>query len=240
MEIIPAIDLRDGRCVRLYQGDYDRETVFADDPVEVALRWQGEGARRLHVVDLDGAKAGRPLQAALVEAMARGAGIPVQVGGGIRDAETVRRYLAAGVDRCVLGTAAVQDPGLVARLVAEFGPAIVVGVDAREGKVATAGWTDTSELSAAELAGRLERDTMVDRFIFTDIGRDGTLLGPNHSALQEFVGAVAAAVIASGGVASLDDIRALRTVRVEGVIVGRALYAGTVTLGEAIAVAGGA
>ncbi len=233
MEIIPAIDLRGGKCVRLVQGDFARETVFGDDPVEMALRWQGEGATWLHVVDLDGARDGAAAQFDIVRRIVEAVTMQVEVGGGIRDAATARRYLDAGVGRCVVGTAAVRSPELVRSLAAWAPDALVVGIDARDGLVATSGWLETGELRAEDLGARMV-DAGVRRFVFTDIGRDGTLVGPNLEALRAFTAAVDAAVIASGGVGSLDDLTALAKTGVEGAIVGKALYAGTVSLRAAI------
>jgi len=234
--VIPAIDLRGGRCVRLVQGDFVRETVYGADPVEMALRWQREGAGRLHVVDLDGARDGAPAQFETIRAIVKALDIPVQVGGGIRSAETAERYVAAGVDRFVLGTAAVRDPALVITLVGRHGAALVVGIDARDGMVATAGWLDTGSVAATDLAARMH-DVGVGRFIFTDIARDGTLAGPNIGALAEFAAATPAAVIASGGVGRVADVRALSATGVEAVIVGRALYTADITLADAIGAA---
>ncbi len=245
MEIIPAIDIRGGRCVRLEQGDYARETVFGDDPAAMARRWQEEGARRLHVVDLDGAREGQPVNVEAVRSVLAAASVPVQVGGGIRDIATIQRWLEAGADRVVLGTAAVKDQTTLLNAIALFRQRIVVGVDARDGRVATEGWLETSDLRAPDLIRELS-EMGVSRVVYTDISRDATLSGPNLSAIGDLVAVAAAlpapvSVIAAGGVGSLEHIRALLFAGVEGVIVGKALYTGAVDLREALAaIAGGA
>ncbi|MEW6143145.1 MAG: 1-(5-phosphoribosyl)-5-[(5-phosphoribosylamino)methylideneamino]imidazole-4-carboxamide isomerase [Chloroflexota bacterium] len=238
MEVIPAIDIRNGRCVRLYQGDYDRETVYSEDPVEMALRWESQGAPRLHLVDLDGAVRGRPVNLKTVEAIVRAVRVPVQIGGGIRTKATAEEMLSLGVKRVILGTAAVEDPALVKELCAKYGEAIIVGIDARDGKVATRGWVGASGVSTEELAGRMV-EAGVKRIIYTDISRDGTLTEPNFAAIGRLVKSVKAAVIASGGVSSAEHVRKLAPLGVEGVIIGRALYTGDVKLKEALAAAGG-
>ncbi len=233
MEIIPAIDIRDGRCVRLRQGDYDAETVFEDDPILAAQRWVDAGAGRLHVVDLDGARDGSPVNFELVCAIAR-LGPPIQTGGGIRNAETVADYLESGIIRVALGTAAVRDLNLVARLARDHGDSVIVSLDARDGRLATDGWTETSELGAVDLARRLV-DIGVQRFVYTDINRDGMLDEPNYQAVQQLIEAVDVPVIAAGGVASNSHIRPLVETGAEGVIIGRALYDGRIDLATAIA-----
>lgn len=233
MEIIPAIDIRGGRCVRLRQGDYDAETVFDDDPVAAAQRWVDAGATRLHVVDLDGARDGAPANFDLVCAIAR-LGPPTQTGGGIRDADTVARYLDAGLTRVALGTAAVRDLELVSRLARDNADAVIVSLDARDGRVATDGWTETSELDAIDLARRLV-DVGVRRFVYTDINRDGMLDEPNYEAVERLIEAVDVPVIAAGGVAANSQVGPLVATGAEGVIIGRALYDGRVDLGAAIA-----
>lgn len=234
LEIIPAIDLRDGKAVRLYQGDYAQETVFDDDPVAVARRWEEQGASRIHVVDLDGARAGSPAQSAIVGAIAKAVGVPVQTGGGIRTLDDVSTLLALGIERVVLGTIAVENPDLVTDACRRHGEAIVIGIDARDGRVAVRGWREGSSINAIELARELIEGG-AKRFIHTDIARDGTLEGPNLAAMEAFARAVAPVpAVASGGVSSVDDIRALASTGVEGVIVGRALYTGAVSLSEAL------
>jgi len=237
MEIVPAIDIRGGRCVRLYQGDFGRETVFADDPVEVARRWQDEGAPRLHVVDLDGAREGWPMNAELVGRIVAVAHVPVQVGGGLRDKPAIQRYLDTGVDRVVLGTAAVKDRALLAEALAEHGQQIVVAVDARVGVVAIEGWEEETQLAAVELMSELA-DLGVPRFIYTDALRDGTLLGPNFPAIESLTARVSVPVIYAGGVSSIDDLVRLASLGLEGAIVGQALYTRGVVLREALEVLG--
>jgi len=233
MQIIPAIDIKDGRCVRLYQGNYDDVTVFDHDPVTIARRWEQLGAQRIHVVDLDGAKAGRPVNAQIVFAIVRAVQVPVQLGGGLRDVGTVDSALNLGVDRAILGTAAVRDPQLVAHLVERYGERIAVGVDAREGKVAAQGWTETSQLSAIDLTEQMAQ-CGVRTIIYTDISRDGTLEGPNIAATAALVRPDGPAIIASGGVGQLDDLLALAQSGVAGVIVGKALYTGAIELRHAL------
>ena len=237
MEVIPAIDLRGGRCVRLHQGDFQRETVFSDDPVAMARQWQEQGGSRLHVVDLDGAATGEPAHLEVISAIVSVLDIPVQVGGGIRSATTARAWLEAGVDRVVIGTAAVRDPGMVQDICQEHGSErVVVSVDARDGMVALQGWTEASEVSALELARHMA-GLGVARLLYTDIARDGMLTGPDIDTNAQLVQETGMSVLASGGVASVDDIRRLVSTGVEGVIVGRALYTGDVSLPAALAAA---
>ncbi len=233
MQIIPAIDIKDGRCVRLYQGKYDDVTVFDHDPVAVARRWEQLGAQRIHVVDLDGAKAGRPVNAQIVFAIVRAVQVPVQLGGGLRDVGAVDSALNLGVERVILGTAAVRDPQLIADLVQRYGERMVVGVDARDGMVAAQGWTETSHIAAQDLVQRMA-DLGVRTIIYTDISRDGTLEGPNISATVELVQPGGPDIIASGGVARTDDLIALAHSGVAGVIVGKALYTGAIDLRHAL------
>jgi phosphoribosylformimino-5-aminoimidazole carboxamide ribotide isomerase len=233
MEIIPAIDLRDGRCVRLVQGDYARETIFSDDPVAMAERWTNETAQRLHVVDLDAARSGTPVNAATIREIVRAVGVPVQVAGGVRDIESVGSWLDAGADRVVLGTAALRNPSFAASAAQRFGDAVVVSVDARDGKVAAEGWQESSNQQGLDLVRRLAR-LGVRRFVYTDIGVDGTLKGPNYEALSAAVAAVDVPVIAAGGVGTIDHLVRLASIGVEGAIVGRALYDGSVSLSGAM------
>lgn len=233
MHIIPAIDIKDGRCVRLYQGKYEEVTVFDHDPVAVARRWEQLGAQRIHVVDLDGAKAGRPVNAQIVFAIVRAVNIPVQLGGGLRDQGAVDAALNLGVDRAILGTAALRDPQLIARLVEKYGERIVVGVDARDGLVAAQGWTETSHVRTEELVQRMSQ-MGVRTVIYTDISRDGTLEGPNVDAVAELVQLNGPEIIASGGVARLEDLVALAGTGAAGVIVGKALYSGAFDLPQAL------
>ena len=230
MLVVPAIDLRGGRCVRLVQGDYERETVFSDDPVEVALGWQASGARLLHVVDLDGARDGVPAQRDVIGAIVAALDIPVQVGGGVRTAEHGAALYDAGVERVVLGTAAIEQPELVDALLARYGPErVVLGVDARHGMVATRGWTETSDVTAEALIEGMHARG-IRRVVYTDIERDGTLVSPNFDAIAR-IGRLSVAVVASGGVATRDHLRQLATIPgVDEAIVGRALYTGDVVL----------
>jgi phosphoribosylformimino-5-aminoimidazole carboxamide ribotide isomerase len=232
MEIIPAIDLRNGKCVRLYQGDYEKETIFSDGPVSVALRWQSEGARRLHIVDLDGAAKGEPSNLEAVEDIIAAIDIPVQVGGGIRSIETIEQLFAAGVDRAILGTVAVEKPDLVKKACRRFGEQIIISIDARDRIVATRGWLQKSTVTAGELASKMI-ELGVMRFIYTDISRDGTLTSPNFEAIAEFLSQVSAPVIAAGGISSVQHLTKLAELGVEGAIVGKAIYTGDIKLGEA-------
>lgn len=240
MNVIPAIDLLEGRCVRLYQGDYERSQVFSDNPVEVARQWVDQGASRLHVVDLDGAKVGHPVNTKIIEAIVQAVQVPVQVGGGLRDRVGVAQLLASGVQRVILGTAAVEDHPLVEQLCQEFPQQIVIGIDARKGWVMTNGWIDTSEVLATELAQQMTQ-LGAAAIIYTDIHRDGTLSGPNLDALRELASGVSIPIIASGGVSSITDLLsllALEPLGVSGVIVGSALYHGAISLKEAIQAVG--
>ncbi len=238
MQLYPAIDLRGGRCVRLYQGDFDRETVYGDDPISQALAFQSAGVGWLHVVDLDAARTGEPVNRDLVCRMARAVDIAVQTGGGVRSEEDAEALLSGGVARVVLGTAALERPELVARL-AETG-SVAVGIDARDGEVAGHGWTTGSGRSVLEVASQFA-EVGVEALIVTDIGRDGTLAGPDVDGLAAVLGAVDVDVIASGGIGSLDDLRSLAAVerdgrRLEGAIAGRALYEGAFSAAEAVEV----
>ena len=235
MEIIPAVDIRAGRCVRLYQGDFQRETVFGDDPAAMARSWQEAGATRLHVVDLDGAREGRPVNAQAIRRLIEVVSIPVEVGGGLRDRQSIDRYLEAGVDRVVLGTAAVKDPSLLADAVAEHGERIVVTIDARVGMVAVEGWQEETPLSAAELMSELAGKG-VPRFIYTDALRDGTLQGPDFAAVEAVLARVGVPVIYAGGVSSVADLVRLASLGMEAAIVGQALYTGAVNFEEALEV----
>jgi phosphoribosylformimino-5-aminoimidazole carboxamide ribotide isomerase len=236
MDVIPAIDLLDGKCVRLYQGDYAQSQVFDENPAAVAQQWVEQGATWLHLVDLDGAKAGHPVNQGAIATIVRSTPVPVQVGGGLRDRQSVADLLSLGVRRVILGTIAVEQPELVGELCQEFPGQIVVGIDARNGKVATRGWLETSEVEAVTLAQQMaERGAAA--IIYTDIHRDGTLQGPNREALRELAGAIEIPVIASGGVSSITDLLnllALEPLGVTGVIVGKALYTGDVSLREAV------
>ena len=237
MEIIPAIDLRGGNCVRLYQGDYAQETVFSDDPLAVALRWQSEGGQRLHIVDLDGAHSGNPANLAAITAITRALTIPVQVGGGIRSVDTAAALFDAGAARVVVGTAAVSDPELVAELCRRFGSdKVVVALDARDGMVAIRGWTETAAITATELAGRMAELGVV-RLLYTDISRDGTLEEPNYAATAALVQDSGLKVLSAGGVGAAAHIARLRPTGAEAAIIGRALYTGDITIAAARAAA---
>jgi phosphoribosylformimino-5-aminoimidazole carboxamide ribotide isomerase len=234
--LFPAIDLKNGEAVRLQQGDMARATIFHRDPAEQAHVFASQGFECLHIVDLDGAFAGRPMNAAAVERILAAVRIPVQLGGGIRDRATVEGWLAKGVARVIIGTAAVRDPALVKEAAKQFPGRIAVGLDARDGNVAVAGWAETSELSALEIAGRFE-DAGVAAIIYTDIARDGMLKGLNLDATITLANAVSIPVIASGGLASLDDIRGLlapRAKKLAGAIAGRALYDGRLDAAAAL------
>ena len=234
MQIIPSIDLKDGRCVRLYQGDFRQETVFSEDPVAVALGWQEGGGSLLHLVDLDGAAAGIPANLSIITSIVAALDIPVQVGGGIRARATADALFSAGVARVVIGTAAVENPDLVEGLCRDYGgEKVVVAVDARNGMVTTRGWTASSEVSALSLARQMS-SLGVLRLLYTDVSRDGTLTSPNFAANAELVRETGMKVQASGGVATLEDIRRLAQTGVEGVIIGTALYRGAITLPDAI------
>jgi phosphoribosylformimino-5-aminoimidazole carboxamide ribotide isomerase len=232
-ELIPAIDLKEGRCVRLYQGDFAQTTVYSDDPVAVARSWAEQGAPRIHVVDLDGAKVGRPANSDTVLAILGAVSVPVQLGGGLRREDDIVAALALGVDRVILGTAAVEDSSMVERMVARFGAQIVVGVDARAGMIATAGWTETVNLHAVELIARMQV-LGVQRIIYTDIARDGTLTEPNYAALRELVRDDGPAIIASGGISNIEQLHKLAELGVEGAIIGKALYVGAIDLAHAV------
>lgn len=235
MILYPAIDLKDGQCVRLRRGDMAQATVFGDDPAAQARAFAADGAEWLHVVDLNGAFAGRPVNGEAVAAIVAAVDMPVQLGGGIRSLETVEMWLSKGVTRAILGTVAVKDPTLARAACRAFPGRVALGIDARGGKVAVEGWAEVSELTAEELALRFE-DAGAAAIIYTDIDRDGVLLGPNVAATASLGRAVSAPVIASGGVSSLDDLRALAAQPdIAGAIVGRALYDGRVDLSEALA-----
>ena len=235
MEVIPAIDLKAGRCVRLYQGDYLQETIYSDEPISVALAWQEQGAPRLHLVDLDGAAQGQPVNLKVTAEIIRRLSIPVQVGGGIRDRETAERLLAAGADRVVIGTAAIEEPSLVADLCRQHGgDRVVVAVDGRDGRVAIKGWTQQTTVSSLDLAQEMGGLGVI-RLLYTDILRDGTLTEPNFDATAQLVQDTGMAVLASGGVTTLEHIRLVAGTGVEGVVIGRALYDNAFSLPEALA-----
>ncbi len=238
MIVIPAIDIKNGKCVRLLQGRMDAETVFSDDPSAMGRRWENEGAQLIHIVDLDGAVGKRPVNLETIRRIIEQVNVPVQVGGGIRDLETIRMYMAQGVYRVVVGTEAIKNPELVKSACREFPDRIVVGIDAKGGKVAIEGWTQTTEVTAIELARQFE-NCGVAAINFTDIERDGMRTGPNLKETEKFARAISIPVVASGGVSSIEDIKNLLPLEdagVVGVISGRALYDGSLDLKEAMAV----
>ena len=239
MLIIPAIDLKDGRCVRLFRGEMDKETIYFEDPVAAAQHWLSEGARFIHIVDLNGAVEGHPVHTKAVAAICRQPGLSVELGGGLRSIEAVESAMNLGVSRVVIGTAAYDNAEFLRDLCKKFPGKVVVGIDARDGKVAVKGWKETTAMEAVELAKRCEADGAT-RIIYTDIDRDGTREGVNLEETLKIAIAVKIPVIASGGIATLEDIKKLLPLEkdgVEGVIVGKALYSGTVTLKEALFVA---
>jgi len=238
MIIYPAIDIKQGKCVRLFQGEMENVTIFSDDPVETAKRWEAAGAQFIHLVDLDGAVSGQPKHLKIVEKIIHSIDIPIQFGGGIRNLVILKEILELGVERAVLGTSAIKSPEFVTEACREYGSRIVVGIDSREGKLAIRGWKETTQEEAVEVAKRME-ELGVPRLVCTDIERDGMLAGPNIEAIRAMVEAVNIPVIASGGISSLEDIKNLKKLEplgLEGVIIGRALYTGAFTLEEAIVV----
>jgi len=241
MEIIPAIDLRDGKCVRLRQGDYKQETIFSKDPVIVAKRWVAEGAARLHLVDLDGARAGEPVNHAVIRSIVEAAGVPCQAGGGVRDEDSIRLLLESGVDRVIVGTQALKQSDWFRAMVTRFPKQIALGIDARDSMVATEGWLDVSKTSALELA-RNYAGLEIAAVIYTNIANDGMLQGIDDWTISDLVqlADLGFSVIASGGVTTADDVRRLsiaakRQPNLVGAIVGRALYEGTLTVADAVA-----
>ncbi|SHE94951.1 1-(5-phosphoribosyl)-5-[(5-phosphoribosylamino)methylideneamino] imidazole-4-carboxamide isomerase [Seinonella peptonophila] len=237
--LYPAIDIRGGRCVRLKQGDYQQETIYADDPVQVAERFVQEGAEWIHVVDLDGAREGELINLQVIRNMVQATGIPIQVGGGVRDMDRLERLLSIGVDRIIIGSAAIDHPEFVAQALRAYGRRIAIGIDARDGMVATHGWLDTSKISAEKCAIEMA-NLGAETFIFTDIARDGMLSGVNVEAVAALAKACGREVIASGGVRSLTDIKQLASVSTDGVggvIIGKALYTHAFQLLEALTVA---
>jgi phosphoribosylformimino-5-aminoimidazole carboxamide ribotide isomerase len=239
MHIWPAIDLRGGKCVRLQQGDYARETVFGEDPVRMAARWRDAGADRLHLVDLDGARDGEGLNQSAVAAIVQSIGLPCQLGGGIREESTIARWLQQGVQWLVVGTRALKDPEWFRAMVRKFPGRLVLGLDAKDGRVATDGWHEVSERTALEVAADFEREPLA-AVVYTDIARDGMLQGPNLAAVEQMRREIQLPLIASGGVSGVADIEQLAQLRVAGCIVGRALYEGTLTLEEALQAASAA
>ena len=235
MEVIPAIDIRGGRCVRLEQGDYDRETIFGDDPVKMAVRWAALGAARIHVVDLDGARDGGQGNADIVQQIVQSVDSAIQCGGGIRDIPTLQNTIDRGVNRVVIGTAAVKDPSMLTEAVALAGHQLIVSVDARDGLVSLEGWTESTDIPALSLIDRLQ-GLGVERIVYTDIMRDGVKGGPNFEMYERLTSQSSVKVLCAGGVSSLDDVRRLAECGVEGAIIGRALYTGEIDLAEALAI----
>lgn len=238
MIILPAIDIKDGQCVRLYQGDYAKATVYDSDPAEVAVRWHKAGAKWIHIVDLDGAAQGYPVNIELLKRMRAVTHVPIEVGGGLRTMEHIEQVFDVGVDRVILGTVAITNRILLQEALTRFGDRIAVGLDARGGKIAIAGWMETSSVTATDLATELSA-LGVRRFIYTDIARDGAMTGPNIEEIARMQEAIVQAtntysLIASGGVSSLADLHVLAAMGVEGAVVGKALYTGDIDLHGAI------
>lgn len=233
MQIWPAIDLRGGKCVRLKQGDFGRETVFGEDPTAMARHWVSQGAQCLHVVDLDGARTGTLANQPAILGILHAASVPCELGGGIRDEETIHRLLDAGLSRLVVGTQAIREADWFRRMCRRFPGKLVLGVDARDGRVATHGWLETSDMEATQLARRFA-DEPIAAIVYTDIATDGMMAGPNVAAMAAMKQAVACPVVASGGVTTLDDVTRLAAAGMDGCIIGRALYEGTIVLSEAI------
>lgn len=238
MIILPAIDLLDGRCVRLYKGEYDTAHKVAEDPLDQAKKFVSEGAQWLHVVDLNGAKDGFAVNGKVIESIVSAVGIPVEVGGGIRNMDTVDYYINAGVSRVILGSAALASPDFVRETVKKYREKIAVGIDCRDGYVSVSGWTESSDVNYIEFA-RLMESLGVKYIIFTDISRDGMLSGPNTEMLSELSEAVSCGIIASGGIRDIDNIKALTEMELYGAICGKSLYSGTLSLTEAVSVAQG-
>ena len=237
MLVIPAIDLHRGRCVRLYRGDPERETVYGNNPIEIAQQWEQLGAKMLHLVDLDGAFTGHSKNAEMIEAIGGEVSIPLQLGGGIRSREAVEKAMSAGVSRIIMGTIAIEQPELARELARDYGERILVGIDARTGVAAVKGWTETSAVKALDLALRVQ-EWGIREVVYTDINKDGTLQGPDLEGLEELIEKTALQVIVSGGISSLNDLRSLKpySERVRGVIIGKALYSNQLTLPDAMAV----
>ena len=234
MEVIPAIDLRGGKCVRFYQGDYAQETVYSESPVEVARHWAGLGATRIHVVDLDGAREGAPVNVGVVEDIVSSVSVPIQLGGGIRTIETARRVLSLGVDRVMVGTAAVQSPELIKSMCKELGSeAMAVNVDVKEGYVAVEGWTQGTQVLAADLIRRMA-EVGVLRFMYTDVARDGTLTEPNYLGIETVMSHGGSRMLVAGGISSVEHLLRLARLGPEGAVVGRALYTGDIEFSEAL------
>ena len=236
MEIIPAVDIRNGRCVQLYQGDYDRETIFSEDPEEVAKKWVDLGANRLHVVDLDGAREGEPVNIEIISKMISSTLVPVQIGGGVRSLEVAERLINIGADRVMIGTVAVKQPELVEQICSVISPeSVVISVDTRNGYLASDGWTNTSNLTTSNLVSRLSQLGAV-RFMHTDIDRDGTLTEPNFSAIKTMLASKAKKLLVAGGISTIEQLVQLSQLDVEGAILGTSIYTGRIDFHKAISV----
>lgn len=233
MRIYPAIDIIGGKCVRLKKGDYSQKTTYAENPIDVAKKWESLGGEFIHVVDLDGAKSGDMPNFELISNIAASVSVPIEVGGGIRNMQCVEKYLNAGVERVILGTSALRNSELVDEVVKKYGSRVAVGIDAKDGMVAVSGWEDVSDVAAVDFAKQMESKG-VSCIIYTDIATDGMLMGPNLSAMKEMVKAVNMDVVASGGVTSIKDVESLADIGVEGAIIGKALYTDNIDLKEAI------
>lgn len=234
MDLIPAIDIRAGNCVRLYKGDYSKETIFSNNPFEVANRWQSEGAARIHIVDLDGAKNGEKSNHAIIDDIASKSNVKIQVGGGIRTLLAAKEYFALGVDRLILGTSAVDDPTLVNNILDYQGDdSLIISIDAKDGLVALDGWTRVTEIPALDLIKKMV-DLGVKRFMYTDINRDGTLTEPNYEAISTLINATEINIIAAGGVSTIEALLRLNDIGAESVIVGRSIYTGDLDFKEAL------
>jgi len=236
MIIYPAVDIKDGKCVRLLQGRFSDVTVYSDNPLDMAKKWEEAGAEYLHVVDLDGARTGKSKNSDIIAEIAAAVKMPVQLGGGIRSMETIEDYLSKGIQRVILGTSAVKDPEFVKIALEKYGERVVIGIDAKDGIVAIEGWEKTSDFTAVDFARKMV-ELGARTIIYTDIAQDGTLNGPNLKSMKEMIDSVEAEIIASGGVGSLQDIKNLKEINAQGVIVGKALYTGAVDLKEAIKIA---
>jgi len=233
VDIIPAIDIRDGKCVRLLQGDYSKETIFGEDPVEIALRWESEGADWLHIVDLDGARHGDSKNNQVIERICEATKASIQVGGGVRNLGLAQRYRSMGVSRVILGTIAISSPDIVREIIEVLGSTfVIVGVDAREGYLASDGWTVQSDISVEDLMINMVR-IGASRFLYTDIARDGTLTQPNYEVVEKLISLTPASIIAAGGISSLDDLVKLSEIGVEASVIGRAIYTGDIKLSDA-------
>jgi phosphoribosylformimino-5-aminoimidazole carboxamide ribotide isomerase len=233
MLIIPAVDIKNGKCVRLVRGDFNHVTIYSDNPVEMAKRWKTEGAKVLHVVDLDGAKNGKLTNLVEIKEIAQEVKIPLQIGGGIRDKETIKTLLSLGIDRVILGTVALENKKLLQEIVKDFSFQLAIALDTKNGKLMKQGWFEDSDKNYVTTALELE-DLGIQRFIYTDVVKDGTLTEPNYNEIANLIKNVSVPVIASGGVSSLSDIKQLKSIGVEGVIIGKALYEGEIDLKEAI------